>query len=34
MFTGTGVLLVALGATYERRRGNVSRLRGAFGRMR
>jgi hypothetical protein len=34
LFTATGVLLVALGATYEKRRQNMSRLRGAVARMR
>jgi len=34
LFTGAGVLLVALGATYERRRRRLSRLRGSVGRMR
>ena len=34
LFSAAGLLLVALGATYERRRQQVRRLRGAFGRMR
>ncbi len=34
VFTPAGVLLVGLGATYERRRMEFHRLRGAFGRMR
>ena len=34
LFTATGVLLVALGATFEKRRQRMSRLRGAVARMR
>jgi hypothetical protein len=34
LFSATGLLLVGLGATYERRRRQVRRLRGALGRMR
>jgi hypothetical protein len=34
LFTATGVLLVALGASYEKRRQNMARLRGALTRLR
>jgi hypothetical protein len=34
LFAGAGALLVALGATYERRRGDVRRLRGVYSQMR
>jgi hypothetical protein len=34
LFSAAGLLLVALGATYEKRRHDVARLRGALGRMR
>jgi hypothetical protein len=34
LFLSTGALLVALGATYEKRRQNMARLRGAVARMR
>jgi hypothetical protein len=34
LFGATGVLLVALGATYEKRRQRISRLRGALNRLR
>ncbi len=34
LFSAAGLLLVALGATYEKRRHDVMRLRGALGRMR
>jgi hypothetical protein len=34
LFSAAGLLLVGLGATYERRRHDMQRLRGALGRMR
>ncbi len=34
LFSAAGLLLVGLGATYEKRRHDVQRLRGALGRMR
>lgn len=34
LFSAAGLLLVALGATYEKRRHDLQRLRGALGRMR
>jgi hypothetical protein len=34
LFTAAGVLLVGLGATYEQRRHNMARLKGALNRLR
>ncbi|NJC85002.1 SCO7613 C-terminal domain-containing membrane protein [Planosporangium mesophilum] len=34
LFSAAGALLISLGATYEKRRHNVARLRGAFDRLR
>jgi hypothetical protein len=34
LFGAAGVLLIGLGATYEKRRQNVARLRGALNRLR